>query len=72
MSLDELLESGIVPSKGDVTEEELAKLFRKFRGLQKKQARDQAFWAATNENLKTAYEKLDEKDRELDRCRRSI
>ncbi len=68
MSLDELLESGNVPTKGDVTEEELAKLFRKFRGLQKKQERDQAFWAATNENLKTAYEKLDEKDRELARA----
>jgi sigma-B regulation protein RsbU (phosphoserine phosphatase) len=68
MSLEELLESGAVPSKGEITEEELAKLFRKFRGLQKKQERDQAFWAATNENLKIAYEKLDEKERELARA----
>ena len=68
MSLEELLESGTDPTKGDITEEELVKLFRKFRGLQKKQQRDQAFWAATNENLKIAYEKLDEKDRELARA----
>jgi sigma-B regulation protein RsbU (phosphoserine phosphatase) len=67
MSLEELLKSGAVPKKDDITEEELAKLFRKFRGLQKKQERDQAFWAATNENLKIAYEKLDEQERELAR-----
>ena len=67
MSLEELLESGNVPMKGDLTEEELAKLFRKYRGLQKKQERDQAFWSATNENLKIAYEKLDEQERELAR-----
>ena len=65
MSLEELLESGTVPKKEDISEEELVKLFRKFRGLQKKQERDQAFWAATNENLKIAYEKLDEQEREL-------
>jgi sigma-B regulation protein RsbU (phosphoserine phosphatase) len=68
MSLDELLESGTEPSKADITEEELSKLFRKYRGLQKKQERDEAFWAATNENLKIAYEKLDEKDKELARA----
>jgi sigma-B regulation protein RsbU (phosphoserine phosphatase) len=68
MSLEELLESGAVPTMEDITEEELVKLFRKFRGLEKKQERDQAFWAATNENLKIAYEKLDEKDRELGRA----
>ena len=67
MSLEELLESGKVPKKEDVTEEELAKLFRKYRGLQKNQERDQAFWSATNENLKIAYEKLDEQERELAR-----
>jgi sigma-B regulation protein RsbU (phosphoserine phosphatase) len=67
MSLEELLESGNVPKKDDISEEELAKLFRKYRGLQKKQERDQAFWAATNENLKIAYEKLDEQERELAR-----
>ena len=65
MSLEELLSSGTIPNKKDLTEEELIKLFRKYRGLQKKQERDQAFWAATNENLKIAYDKLDEKEREL-------
>jgi len=68
MSLDELLESGTDPKKADLTEAELTKLFRKYRGLQKKQERDEAFWAATNENLKIAYEKLDEKDKELARA----
>ena len=68
MSLDELLASGGAPTKKDITEEELAKLFRKYRGLQKKQERDQAFWAATNENLKIAYEKLDEQEKELARA----
>jgi sigma-B regulation protein RsbU (phosphoserine phosphatase) len=68
MNLDELLSSGTVPTKKDITEEDLARLFRKYRGLQKKQERDQAFWAATNENLRIAYEKLDEKERELARA----
>jgi sigma-B regulation protein RsbU (phosphoserine phosphatase) len=65
MNLEELLESGTVPKKKDITDEDLTKLFRKYRGLQKKQERDQAFWAATNENLKIAYERLDEQEREL-------
>jgi len=65
MSLEELLKSGTAPKKDDISEQELVKLFRKYQGLQKKQERDQAFWAATNENLKIAYEKLDEKEREL-------
>ena len=65
MSLERFLESGGVPGKGDLTQEDLAKLFRKYRGLQKKHERDQAFWSATNENLRIAYEKLDEKEREL-------
>jgi sigma-B regulation protein RsbU (phosphoserine phosphatase) len=68
MSLEELLASGAAPNKKDITEEELVKLFRKYRGLQKKQERDQAFWAATNENLKIAYEKLDEQEQELARA----
>jgi sigma-B regulation protein RsbU (phosphoserine phosphatase) len=68
MNLEELLSSGTVPTKQDITEEDLARLFRKYRGLQKKQERDQAFWSATNENLRIAYEKLDEKDRELARA----
>ena len=68
MNLEELLSSGTVPTKEDITEEDLTRLFRKYRGLQKKQERDQAFWSATNENLRIAYEKLDEKERELARA----
>ncbi|MBA7613828.1 Phosphoserine phosphatase RsbP [subsurface metagenome] len=65
MNLEELLQSKTLPSKTDLTDEDLARLFRKYKGLLKEQERDRAFWAATNENLKIAYEKLDEKDREL-------
>ncbi len=68
MSLDEILVTNTPPTKEDLTDEELAKLFRKYKGLLKKQERDEAFWAATNENLKKAYERLDEKDRELERA----
>ncbi len=65
MKLEELLESETLPSRTDLTEEDLARLVRKYRGLLKERERDRAFWAATNENLKIAYEKLDEKEREL-------
>ncbi len=65
MNLEELLKSNTLPSKDNLTDAELVKLFRKYKGLLKEQERDRAFWAATNENLKIAYEKLDEKEREL-------
>ena len=67
MSLEQLLESGNVPGKADLSDEDLARLVRKYRGLQKKHERDQAFWSATNENLRIAYERLDEQERELAR-----
>lgn len=68
MSLEELLKLKKPPAREEVSDEELARLFMKYKGLLKERERDKAFWAATNENLKSAYEKLDEKDRELERA----
>lgn len=68
MSLDELLNNSKPPTKDEISDQDLARLFMKYKGLLKERERDKAFWAATNENLKAAYEKLDEKDRELERA----
>ncbi len=68
MTLEELLDAPSVPAEISLTDAEIVRLVRKHKGLLKQRERDQAFWAATNENLKKAYEKLDEKDRELARA----
>jgi len=68
MSLEDLLGSKKTPEKDEISDEDLHRLFMKYKGLLKERERDKAFWAATNENLKLAYEKLDEKDRELERA----
>ncbi len=60
MNLEELLNSKIPPKKDDLTDEDLTRFFIKFKGLLKKLERDEAFWVATNENIKRAYSKLDE------------
>ncbi len=65
MTLNELLASGTIPQHIQLSEQDLGKLVRRYKGLLKQTERDQAFWAATNENLKKAYEKLDEKEKEL-------
>ena len=68
MDFEKLLAAKAPPSKDELSEQDFAKLFMRFKGLLKERERDKAFWAATNENLKIAYEKLDEKDRELERA----
>ncbi len=65
MGLEEMLKSDSLPSKEQISDDDLTKLFRKYKGLLHQRERDQAFWVATNENLKIAYEKLEEKDKEL-------
>ena len=60
MSLDELLESHRPPKKDEITDEDLARLFMKYRGLLKQWERDKAFSAATHENIRIASAKLDE------------
>ena len=60
MNFKELLNSKTPPKKDDLTDDDLARLFIKYKGLLKKLERDEAFWLATNENIKKAYLKLDE------------
>ncbi|MEE9376899.1 MAG: PAS domain S-box protein [Candidatus Lokiarchaeia archaeon] len=60
MLFEELFNSKTPPKKDDLTDEDITRLFIKYKGLLKKQERDEAFWIATNENIKRAYSKLDE------------
>ena len=60
MDLEELLKSNRPPKKDEITDEDLAELFIKYRGLLKQWERDKAFSAATHENIRIAYTKLDE------------
>ncbi len=65
MDLEELLRSSTPPKIGRMTEEDLHKLFWKYKSLLAEQERNEAFWAATNKNLRIAYEKLDQLAKEL-------
>lgn len=68
MTLDEIL-SGTDPSRmSELSPKELERLFWKHKGLRKQSERDTSFWQATNDNLKLAYEKLDEQERLLSRA----
>ena len=60
MNLEELLNSKTPPKKEALTDEDITRLWIKYKGLLKKLERDEAFWMATNENIKRAYTKLDE------------
>jgi len=60
MNWEELLKSGRPPKKDEITDEDLARLFMKYRGLLKQWERDKAFSAATHENIRIASAKLDE------------
>lgn len=65
MNLEELLALERPPEDLQVSSGDLKKWFWQHRGMLKSQERNEAFWNATNMNLKTAYEKLDQKDRQL-------
>lgn len=65
LTLEDVLASGDPHLVTGLDERELTRLYWKYRGLLKTQERDTAFWASTNDNLKVAYERLDEKEREL-------
>lgn len=68
MNLDELLQLKQPPEKIELSQEELIKFFWKYKGLAKEWERGNSFWTATNDNLKFAYEELDEKDRQLEKA----
>jgi len=60
MNLDKLLKNNRPPKKDELTDQDLHKLFVKYKGLLKERERDKAFWEATNKNLENSYKKLDE------------
>jgi len=60
MNLDKLLKNNGPPKKDDLTDQDLHKLFMKYKGLLKERERDKTFWEATNKNLENSYKKLDE------------
>jgi sigma-B regulation protein RsbU (phosphoserine phosphatase) len=68
MTLDELLGRNDPSLLTELSQVDLARFYWKYRGLVKSFERDTAFWQSTNENLKTAYERLDEQERELARA----
>jgi sigma-B regulation protein RsbU (phosphoserine phosphatase) len=68
MDVEKLLQEKAPPKKEDLSDKDFTNFFMRFKGLLKERERDRAFWAATNENLKIAYEKLDEKEQELERA----
>lgn len=64
-TLEKVLETNDLDLLERLPPRELQRLYWKFRGLAKTLERDTAFWNSTNDNLKVAYERLDEKEREL-------
>lgn len=72
MTLDEILQGDDPDGLAELSREELRRLFWKFKGLGKQVERDKAFWQATNDNLRAAYERLDEQERELARAYQTI
>ncbi len=65
ITLEDVLAENDTKLLSRLSEKELLRLYWKFRGLAKTLERDTAFWGSTNENLKVAYDTLDEKEREL-------
>ena len=65
MTLEEILAQDDPSLVTQLSAADLTRFFWKWKGLQKQYGRDTAFYLATNENLKLAYEKLDEQEREL-------
>ncbi len=65
MTLDDLLKAGAPPDDLELGPDGQRRLYWKYRGLLKDQERDNAYWEATNANLKHAYETLDEQERQL-------
>jgi two-component system chemotaxis sensor kinase CheA len=70
MSIETLLTLSKLPvkKKWRLSHEEFATFFWKYKGLLLDHTRNNAFWSATNENLKTAYERLDEQEQALERA----
>lgn len=63
--LEQLLDHGDPADARELDAKELERLVWKYRGLRRSFEREQAFWNSTNANLMSAYERLDEREREL-------
>jgi sigma-B regulation protein RsbU (phosphoserine phosphatase) len=72
MTLDEILQGSDPDRMSELAPADLRKLFWMYKGLLKRVERDTAYWQATNDNLRTAYERLDEQERELARAYQTI
>jgi two-component system chemotaxis sensor kinase CheA len=68
MSIKRLLTSSKLPvkKKWHLSHKEFETFFWKYKGLLLDHKRNTTFWSATNENLKTAYERLDEQEQALE------
>ncbi len=63
--LEQLLAHGSEEAVARLEAPERRRLLWKYRGLLRSFEREQAFWSSTTDNLVLAYERLDERDREL-------
>src|SRR5690606_29543364 len=72
MTLAEILQGSDPDRLAELSRDELRRLFWMYKGLVKRSERDTAYWQATNDNLRTAYERLDEQERELARAYQTI
>jgi sigma-B regulation protein RsbU (phosphoserine phosphatase) len=68
MTLEEILAQDDPSLVTQLSSADLIRFYWKWKGLKRQFARDTEFFVATNENLKLAYEKLDEQERELSRA----
>lgn len=70
MTIEQVLTSHNPPADKEYTlnHGDFTKVFWKYKGLLLDHQRNNLFWSATNENLKTAYEKLDMQEQELEKA----
>ncbi|MCG8569519.1 MAG: ATP-binding protein [Spirochaetes bacterium] len=70
MKLNEILADPKPPTKEQLklSYKDFVRFYWKYRGLVKEKERNAAFWESTNENLKEAYNKLDEQERLIERA----
>lgn len=72
MTLDQILLGKDPDALATLPGDQLRRLFWMYKGLLKQVERDTAYWQATNDNLRAAYERLDEQERELARAYQTI
>ncbi len=67
---EQQLLDGHLPGYEELSEAELQRFFRRYRGLLISRQRDQAYWGTTNKNLRRAYARLDQNEAALARAQR--